>query len=78
MAYPCREAVINSSYNVKSMSEEKKAYDLAASKDIAAAVASISANDSKDEILSNLNSIEKKVINLSKTLGIKVKKAKKK
>lgn len=78
MAFPCREAVINSSYNVKSMTEDKKATIVTLAQDLETQVTTIDRTASKATILSTLDNAEKKMTQLTKTLGIKTKKNKKK
>lgn len=76
MAFPCRETLINSSYNVKSMTEDKKATIVTLAQDLETTVAEINSRDSKDSILSRLNRAEGKLLDLSKSLGVKIKKTK--
>lgn len=78
MVFPCREAVINASYNVRSMTEDKKATIVTLAQDLEPQVTTIDSTASKESIISTLDSAEKKMTDLTKTLGIKVKKNKKK
>lgn len=76
MAFSCREAIVNLRYNASTMSEEKKENIVATSKAIEADVDAIILNDTKEDTLYKLKSIETKMISLSKSLGIIIKKKK--
>lgn len=76
MAFPCREAVINASHNIRSMNEDKKASVVATAKDIEDSITTIDSTGSKETILSTLVKAEKKIAQLQRILGIKVKKKK--
>lgn len=78
MAFPCREAIINANYNVRSMTEDKKATIVTLAQDLETQVTTIDRTSSKATIVSTLDSAEKKMTQLTKSLGIKIKKNKKK
>lgn len=77
MVVPCRESIIRCSNNERSMSDDKKAKIVSISKTLENDINTIDKNTTNDKILSTLSSVEKKTQNLSKLLGIKVKKRKK-
>ena len=78
MAFPCREAIINANYNVRSMTEDKKATIVTLTQDLETQVTTIDRTSSNATIISTLDSAEKKMTQLTKSLGIKIKKNKKK
>lgn len=78
MAFPCREAIINASYNVRSMSEDKKAIIVSIAQNLESEVNAIDKSSSKETIVSNLNNAENKINEFTRTLHIKIKKLKKK
>ena len=77
MVVPCRESIIIYSNNERSMSDDKKEKIVSISKTLENDINTIDKNTTNDKILSTLSSVEKKTLNLSKLLGIKVKKRKK-
>lgn len=78
MAFPCREAVINANYNVRSMSEDKKATIVTIAKELEKEVNAIDKSSTKVTIIAKLNKAEKKMTELMKVLCIKNKKSTKK
>ena len=77
MVVQCRQSINISSFNGRSMSDDKKAKVVSISKTLENDINTIDKNATNDEILSTLSSVEKKTLHLTKLLGIKVKKRKK-
>lgn len=71
MAFPCREALINANMIIHALNKEKRINILVIANDIETMVKSIDKETTKETIFTTLCPMEKKMIILSKALGIK-------